>query len=75
MTFQVTLPCVSITPLRRLRATEVFLSVVDFRTDDVTIAIASFFRTGGTGVNVLPVRFTGGTVIIPRCLTRRRPCG
>jgi fatty-acyl-CoA synthase len=42
-----------------------FLSVVDFRNDDVTIAIAPFFRTGGTGVNVLPVLFTGGTVIIP----------
>ena len=32
-----------------------FLSVFDFRSDDVTIAIAPFFRTGGTGVNVLPV--------------------
>jgi fatty-acyl-CoA synthase len=42
-----------------------FLLVVDFRSDDVTIAIAPFFRTGGTGVNVLPVLFTGGTVIIP----------
>ena len=41
------------------------LSVVDFRSDDVTIAIAPFFRTGGTGVNVLPVLFTGGTVIVP----------
>lgn len=41
------------------------LSVVDFRSDDITIAIAPFFRTGGTGVNVLPVLFTGGTVIIP----------
>lgn len=42
-----------------------FLSVIDYRSDDVTIAIAPFFRTGGTGVNVLPVLFTGGTVIIP----------
>ena len=42
-----------------------FLSVVDFRSDDVTIAIAPFFRTGGTGVNVLPVLFTGGTVVVP----------
>jgi fatty-acyl-CoA synthase len=41
------------------------LSVVDFRGDDVTIAIAPFFRTGGTGVNVLPVLFTGGTVVVP----------
>src|SRR5215211_4548333 len=36
------------------------LSVADFRSDDVTIAIAPFFRTGGTGVNVLPVLFKGG---------------
>ena len=43
-----------------------FLSVIDFRSDDVTIAIAPFFRTGGTGVNVLPVLFAGGTVIIPQ---------
>jgi fatty-acyl-CoA synthase len=42
-----------------------FISVVDFRSDDVTIAIAPFFRTGGTGVNVMPVLFTGGTVIVP----------
>jgi acyl-CoA synthetase (AMP-forming)/AMP-acid ligase II len=41
------------------------LSVVDFSSDDVTVAIAPFFRTGGTGVNVLPVLFTGGTVIVP----------
>ena len=41
------------------------LSVVAFRGDDVTIAITPFFRTGGTGVNVLPVLFSGGTVIIP----------
>jgi fatty-acyl-CoA synthase len=36
-----------------------------FRSDDVTIAITPFFRTGGTGVNVLPVLFSGGMVIIP----------
>jgi acyl-CoA synthetase (AMP-forming)/AMP-acid ligase II len=41
------------------------LSVADFRSDDMTIAIAPFFRTGGTGVNVLPVLFKGGTVIVP----------
>ena len=41
------------------------LSLVDFGADDVTIAIAPFFRTGGTGVNVLPVLFAGGTVVIP----------
>jgi len=44
------------------------LSVVDFRSDDVTIAITPFFRTGGTGVNVLPVLFTGGTVVVPETI-------
>jgi acyl-CoA synthetase (AMP-forming)/AMP-acid ligase II len=42
-----------------------FLSSADFRTDDLTIAIAPFFRVGGTGVNVLPVLFKGGTVVVP----------
>jgi acyl-CoA synthetase (AMP-forming)/AMP-acid ligase II len=42
-----------------------FLSVVDVGGDDVTIAITPFFRTGGTGVNVLPVVFKGGTVVVP----------
>jgi fatty-acyl-CoA synthase len=42
-----------------------FLSSTDFLADDVTIAIAPFFRVGGTGVNVLPVLFKGGTVVIP----------
>ena len=41
------------------------LSLVDFCDDDVTIAIAPFFRTGGTGVNVLPALFAGGTVVVP----------
>jgi acyl-CoA synthetase (AMP-forming)/AMP-acid ligase II len=41
------------------------LSCADFRSDDVTIAIAPFFRVGGTGVNVLPVLFVGGTVVVP----------
>jgi acyl-CoA synthetase (AMP-forming)/AMP-acid ligase II len=41
------------------------LSLVNFGSDDVTIALTPFFRTGGTGVNVLPALFTGGTVIIP----------
>lgn len=40
------------------------LSVADIRQGDVTIAIAPFFRVGGTGVNVLPVLFLGGTVIV-----------
>ncbi|MGZ4131287.1 MAG: AMP-binding protein [Actinomycetota bacterium] len=42
-----------------------FLTVADFRADDVTIAIAPFFRVGGTGVNVLPTLFVGGTVVVP----------
>jgi acyl-CoA synthetase (AMP-forming)/AMP-acid ligase II len=42
-----------------------FLSCADFRRDDVTVAIAPFFRVGGTGVNVLPVLFLGGTVVVP----------
>jgi fatty-acyl-CoA synthase len=41
------------------------LSVLDIRSDDVTIAVAPFFRTGGLGVNVLPVLFKGGAVVIP----------
>jgi fatty-acyl-CoA synthase len=42
-----------------------FLTVADFRADDVTVAIAPFFRVGGTGVNVLPVLFVGGAVVVP----------
>jgi fatty-acyl-CoA synthase len=42
-----------------------FLSCADFRGDDVTVAIAPFFRVGGIGVNVLPVLFLGGTVVVP----------
>jgi fatty-acyl-CoA synthase len=41
------------------------LSLADLRGDDVTIAIAPFFRVGGTGVNVLPVLFLGGSVVVP----------
>ena len=41
------------------------LASADFRVDDVTIAVAPFFRVGGTGVNMLPVLFKGGTVVIP----------
>jgi acyl-CoA synthetase (AMP-forming)/AMP-acid ligase II len=41
------------------------LSCADCRGDDVTVAIAPFFRVGGTGVNVLPVLFLGGTVVVP----------
>ena len=46
-----------------------FLSCADFRTTDVTIAIAPFFRVGGTGVNVLPVLFVGGTVVVTEDLS------
>jgi fatty-acyl-CoA synthase len=42
-----------------------FLSCADFRERDVTPAIAPFFRVGGVAVNVLPVLFLGGTVVIP----------
>jgi fatty-acyl-CoA synthase len=41
------------------------LSSADFRAVDTTIAIAPFFRVGGTGVNVLPVLFLGGSVVVP----------
>ena len=41
------------------------LTCADFRSDDVTIALTPFFRVGGTGVNVLPVLFIGGTVVVP----------
>ncbi|HYA53841.1 MAG TPA: AMP-binding protein, partial [Streptosporangiaceae bacterium] len=41
------------------------LSCADFRSGDVTIALTPFFRVGGTGVNVLPVLFMGGTVVVP----------
>ena len=42
-----------------------FITAADFRSDDVTIAIAPFFRVGGTGANVLPVLLMGGTVVVP----------
>jgi fatty-acyl-CoA synthase len=45
------------------------LSSLDVRGDDVTMAVTPFFRTGGTGVNVLPVLFQGGTVVIPETTT------
>jgi fatty-acyl-CoA synthase len=46
-----------------------FLSCAEFRREDVTVAIAPFFRVGGTGVNVLPVLFLGGTVVVPAEVT------
>ena len=48
------------------------MSVADFRGDDVTVAVTPFFRTGGTGVNVLPVLFKGGTVVVPEAGDPRR---
>jgi fatty-acyl-CoA synthase len=41
------------------------LTCADIHSDDVTVAITPFFRVGGTGVNVLPVLFMGGTVVVP----------
>jgi fatty-acyl-CoA synthase len=45
------------------------LSFADFRGSDVTVAIAPFFRVGGIGVNVLPVLYCGGTVVVPEQAT------
>ena len=45
-----------------------WLTRADFRNDDVTLAVAPFFRSGGTGVNVLPVLFMGGTVVVPEAM-------
>jgi fatty-acyl-CoA synthase len=45
------------------------LSIADFRSDDVTLALAPLFRTGGMGVNVLPLLFKGGTVVLPVATT------
>ncbi len=45
------------------------LSVADLRSDDVTIALAPLFRAGGMGVNVLPLLFKGGTVVVPVATT------
>jgi acyl-CoA synthetase (AMP-forming)/AMP-acid ligase II len=45
------------------------ISVADLRSDDVTLALAPLFRTGGVGVNVLPLLFKGGTVVVPVATT------
>ncbi len=45
------------------------LSVADLRSDDVTLALAPLFRAGGMGVNVLPLLFKGGSVVIPAATT------
>ena len=41
-------------------------SIADLSGDDVAVAVAPFFRTGGVGVNILPVLARGGTVVIPQ---------
>jgi fatty-acyl-CoA synthase len=41
------------------------LTSAEVHSNDVTVAITPFFRVGGTGVNVLPVLFMGGTVVVP----------
>ena len=41
-----------------------YLSVADFRPDDVTLAIAPLFRAGGWGVTLLPTLQRGGTVVL-----------
>ncbi len=45
------------------------LAVADLRSDDVTLALAPLFRTGGMGVNVLPLLLKGGTVVVPVATT------
>jgi len=41
-----------------------FLSVSDFRPDDVTLALAPLHRAGGWGVTLLPTLFVGGSVVL-----------
>jgi fatty-acyl-CoA synthase len=41
-----------------------FFSVSDFRSDDVTLAIAPLYRFGGWGVTLLPTLHKGGTVVL-----------
>jgi acyl-CoA synthetase (AMP-forming)/AMP-acid ligase II len=41
-----------------------YLSTTDFRSDDVTLAIAPLFRAGGWGVTLLPTLQKGGTVVL-----------
>jgi fatty-acyl-CoA synthase len=45
------------------------IAIADLRGDDVTLALAPLFRTGGMGVNVLPLLFKGGTVVLPVATT------
>src|SRR5262245_4224004 len=40
-------------------------SSIGVRGDDVALALAPFFRAGGFGINVLPLLFVGGTVVVP----------
>lgn len=41
-----------------------YLSVTDFRSDDVTLEIAPLYRSGGWGVTLLPTLQKGGTVVL-----------
>jgi fatty-acyl-CoA synthase len=41
-----------------------FLSIADFRMDDVTLAIAPLHRAGGWGVTLLPTLYKGGAVLL-----------
>ena len=41
-----------------------YLSTTDFRSDDVTLAVAPLFRAGGWGVTLLPTLQKGGTVVM-----------
>ena len=41
-----------------------FQSAVDFRSDDVTLAMAPLYRAGGWGITLLPTLFKGGAVVL-----------
>ena len=41
-----------------------FQSAVDFRSDDVTLAVAPLYRAGGWGITLLPTLFKGGAVVL-----------
>jgi fatty-acyl-CoA synthase len=41
-----------------------YLSIADFRQDDVTLAVAPLYRAGGWGVTLLPTLQKGGAVVL-----------
>jgi fatty-acyl-CoA synthase len=41
-----------------------FLTATDFRSDDVTLAVAPLYRAGGWGVTLLPTLQKGGAVVL-----------